>query len=293
MHKRFVWNKKAPEWGSGVVLREWNDGAAKKTEVLFLDAGRKKLLNSAALLEDLHSDEVPESSPLRDAGKWREIETRKAFQAQFDTMVARFRRVFPLGFLDPNFGPWERDYKLRAVTFAQEEFAADRLAALFAEERHDRVFEVVLAAVAKTNLIHPRWERSKLAALDAGARREVAAGLFEFLHGDAPYPERLERFGSILGEYGVGKWTIASYLGFIYAPEERPFVKPQAVQYAANALHRDLHYDSRPNARTYEAVIRLHTDVRAELGKVGLEPRDMIDVQTFLWVGSSMGYEQI
>ena len=58
---RYVWNKLCPEWGIAVVVKE----AGYKTEVLFANAGRKKLSNAVAILEEVNESEIPLESPLR------------------------------------------------------------------------------------------------------------------------------------------------------------------------------------------------------------------------------------
>jgi hypothetical protein len=88
--------------------------------------------------------------------------------------------------------------------------------------------------------------------------------------------------------YEVAKWPIVSLLPFLLDSERWPFVKPTSTKRAAKATGIDIGYSSHPNARTYRLIRDLHVDVGKALAERGLNPRDLIDVQTFLWVASGM-----
>ena len=48
-------------------------------------------------------------------------------------------------------------------------------------------------------------------------------------------------------------------------------------------------YESRPNWKTYSQLLRFAKTVRRDLQD--LQPRDMIDIQSFLWVLGSSEYD--
>ena len=52
---------------------------------------------------------------------------------------------------------------------------------------------------------------------------------------------------------------------------------------AAQMLAFDLHYVPKPNPDTYEQVLRFCGYVKDQLAAADLHPRDMVDLQTFLW----------
>jgi hypothetical protein len=284
MHgNRYVWHKRCPEWGSGVVVSE----SAKKTEVLFEKAGRKKLSNVVADLEELHESEILPDSPLRDKLRWREVEKRKEFTASFDAMISEFTALFPEGFSDGSYLASEREYKEAAVKKAREVLAREHLSVLMDNSNYDEIFRLARMVVSRTNLIFT-FEQIKFGALPEIAHKTFASLLFDLLHRGEDYPRSVEHFGDFLSQYDAAKWTIATYFGFICDPQNRVFVKPKAVQHAAKALHRDLQYDSHPNANTYSGIVHLYREVKQCLEEKGFKPRDMIDVQGFLWIGSGM-----
>ena len=68
-------------------------------------------------------------------------------------------------------------------------------------------------------------------------------------------------------------------------------MKPTAVQRAAKALHRDLKYEAEPSAAIYRRVAALCEKVKGELEAAHLRPKDMVDVQGFLWIGTGLHKE--
>src|SRR3954453_6493477 len=77
-------------------------------------------------------------------------------------------------------------------------------------------------------------------------------------------------------------WPIVTVFGFIAAPVNHIFLKPTVTRRAVEALGLTFEYRSRPNGETYAELLRLARAVRRDLR--ALQPRDMIDIQSFLWV---------
>jgi hypothetical protein len=73
------------------------------------------------------------------------------------------------------------------------------------------------------------------------------------------------------------------------APERHIFLKPRVTQIAARRYGYDFEYFSRPAWPTYESYLGFAAQVRRDLRD--LRPRDMIDLQSFLWVQGSDEYE--
>jgi hypothetical protein len=70
-------------------------------------------------------------------------------------------------------------------------------------------------------------------------------------------------------------------------PGEHIFLKPEVTQLAAEILSYDIRYEPRVNWATYERVLGLAAEIKARLSALGQEelvPKDMIDVQSFIWV---------
>jgi hypothetical protein len=284
---RFVLSKKSPEWGLGVVLKEQSPG---KLDTLFLEGGRRLLVESMAALEPVDDTDVPPDSPLRNPEQWSKVEHHKQSAATFAEMVKEFLTLYPEGFQDPTYLKSERNYKESAVEKARQLLAQDRLSSLLASAQYEQCHRTATDCAALTNLMLTS-EKSRLKAIPPEAHQAFANQFFDLLYGKRDYSKRVETFANRLLRYDAGKWTIATYFGFLQDPVARVFVKPTAVQRAAKALHRDLKYDAEPSAEVYARVVSLCEDVKAQLEAAHLRPADMVDVQGFLWIGTGLHRE--
>lgn len=66
------------------------------------------------------------------------------------------------------------------------------------------------------------------------------------------------------------------------------FLKPNVTRRAASAYGFEFDYASGPNFRTYASLLAFAARVRKDLAD--LRPRDMIDLQSFIWVQGSDEY---
>ena len=83
-------------------------------------------------------------------------------------------------------------------------------------------------------------------------------------------------------------WPLVTVFGFIAQPETHIFLKPNVTRTAARAYGFDFQYQSRPSWEIYANYLEFAETVRRDLGD--LRPRDMIDIQSFLWVQGSDEY---
>ena len=83
-------------------------------------------------------------------------------------------------------------------------------------------------------------------------------------------------------------WPVVTVLGFIAQPQAHIFLKPTVTREAARRYGTPFHYQSRPSWETYANLLALARAVRKDLRD--LRPRDMIDVQSFLWIQGSDEY---
>jgi hypothetical protein len=83
-------------------------------------------------------------------------------------------------------------------------------------------------------------------------------------------------------------WPVVTVFGFLAEPAVHLFVKPRVLRAAARAYGFDLGYQPRPSWETYARMLELASQVRRDLRD--LRPRDMIDIQSFLWVQGSDEY---
>lgn len=217
-----------------------------------------------------------------------EKEAARADKAYFghDGACAKFLRHFPDGFSDNGYASHERNYKIAAKA------ALDKAVPLEKALGGVGFGEAVLAAYQGTNLLD-RFEKAKLGPLFRGASGDAfirAAARFALDGSGAA----LQEMADLARPSGNAKWTVVSYLPFLWRPDRHVFLKPTVMKgFAASVGHPFANvYKPRPEPEVYASLLDMAAQTRAELVKAGpssLKPRDFIDVQSFIWV---VGYYQ-
>jgi hypothetical protein len=151
-----------------------------------------------------------------------------------------------------------------------------------------------VAIESRTNLL---FSFEKMALRDAvkspeGARG-FADGLFKFLHDGGETKAGFDAWSNVLAglprrQTRVLTWPVATVFGFIAQPKSHFFLKPNVTRRAFHAYGLPLAYRSPPNGETYLEVLDRARRVKRDLAP--LHPRDMIDIQSFLWVQGSDEY---
>jgi hypothetical protein len=207
----------------------------------------------------------------------------------------RFLRFFPHGFSDEQYLAWERDYKAEAHTRWTAELSERKLVQLIAARQHHVIAAEALRIEARTNLL---FSFEKMAVRDAvrtasGARR-FAEGLYAWLHGRGSVESRFGAWCETVAglprrQTRVLTWPVVTVFAFLAQPDRHMFLKPNVTRMAAARYGFDFHYRPRPNWTTYSQLLELAAMVRFDQRDLG--PRDLIDVQSFLWVQGSEEYQ--
>ena len=281
------------DWGLGEVL---NDQSGDRVRVIFEDVGVKTFDLRIAIFKKVAERKPNQitfppwlSKHLRPARKAGKQESSSLIS--FSRAVEIFLRQFPRGFQDPKYTSGtasEREYKLVAHQLTLELLSIHELQALMQVGNYAEICDRAKRIISKTNLIH-HYEKMWLAdALSTEGRRQLfAQELSKLLYGEGAMQSRFERYTKMLYDIGAAKWTIATYFLFLANPETQIFVKPEVTKHAAKILGIDIDYRPEVNWPTYNRVIRLAEELKHKLSeerKEELVPRDMIDVQSFIWV---------
>ena len=206
----------------------------------------------------------------------------------------KFLRKFPGGFRDETYLAWERDYKWEAHQEWEEALNRD---AFRRQLRQGQYQEIAAKAVKIESGRSLLFSFEKMALRDAvrgeDGARIFAEGLFAFLHGKKPLEQRFADWvGAIEAlprrQTRVLTWPLTTVFGFIAQPDIHIFLKPNTTKEAARVLDQPFDYRSRPNWQTYQSYLALAEATRKHLRD--LRPRDMIDIQSFLWVQGSDEY---
>jgi len=206
----------------------------------------------------------------------------------------KFLRYFPGGFDDETYLEWERNYKWQAHERWEELLGRERLRALLKAGEYTAVARLATGIESRTNLL---FSFEKMALRDA-VKSEVGAnaftqGLWEFLYGRGTDQSRFERWIACVDalprrQTRVLTWPVVTVFGFLAQPDRHVFLKPNVTRAAARAYGFPFDYASRPNWATYQSLLAFAERVRREQRE--LRPRDMIDVQSFIWVQGSDEY---
>ena len=205
-----------------------------------------------------------------------------------------FLGYFPDGFRDETYLDWERDYKWQAARRWQDDLSKAEMRGLLDHGRHEEIAQRAVRIESRTNLL---FSFEKMALRDAlkeprGAKA-FAEGLHDWLHGTGSEHTRFERWLETVEDLPrrqtrVLTWPVVTVVGFLARPKVHVFLKPTVTRLAFEEVGIDFDYVSRPNAETYAQLRDAAQQVKAELAD--LQPRDMIDVQSFLWVQGSDEY---
>lgn len=206
----------------------------------------------------------------------------------------KFLRYFPGGFKDATYLEWERNYKWHAHERWQELLGRERLGTLLKGGEHLAIARLATGIESRTNLL---FSFEKMALRDA-VKSEAGAvvfseGLWDFLYGHGTDQARFERWLACVGslprrQTRVLTWPVVTVVGFIAQPDRHVFLKPNVTRAAAKAYGFEFDYASRPNWGTYQSLLAFAERVRREQRE--LRPRDMVDLQSFIWVQGSDEY---
>ena len=208
----------------------------------------------------------------------------------------KFLRYFAGGFRDETYLEWERGYKWAVHREWQRALGPAEFRRLLDAGEHGEI-------AARAVRVEQRSRHSMLFSFEKMALRDAvrspegarafADGLYRYLHGPGSMEARFEAWRDVVEglprrQTRVLTWPLVTVFGAIAQPRRHIFVKPKVVRAAAEAYGFSLPYRSRPDWETYAALLELARDVRRDVADLG--PRDMIDVQSFLWVQGSDEY---
>lgn len=195
----------------------------------------------------------------------------------YDGAQKRFLEIFADGFSSKSYLTKERDHKVNAreTLLASVPLEAARHAG--AEHCAD-----VMKAFSKTFMLS-QFELARISQLlksDAGPSFIQSAAAFA---GD-DIASGLAGMRAAIKPIGALSWPIATYLPFLWRPEAHMFLKPQVtVDFAERVGHPFAYqYAATCEAPVYQNLLSLVGDLEQKIA--ALQPRDRIDVQSFIWV---------
>ena len=284
-----VHHPKIKDWGLGKILDLTADGKAK---VFFINGGEKTISLKHVSLKKIEGEDAVH--PILDNPNFAKLAAGGKKHKGLPDGRLEFLEIFLEGFEDPAYLATERTYKLDACKLMQKLLGKGEFAKLLESGEEYEIVRRALQVANKTNLIFPN---EKMALKDGLKTAEnvslFSRTLFDLLYGSEEYRTRFEAFAGCLERIDAAKWTTMTYFPFLLYPEEHMFLKPQITQHAADLTKFELNYKSELNWLTYSCLIDFAAYLRDELVKMDMPPRDMIDVQSFMWCITPGKYDMV
>ncbi|MBI5606826.1 MAG: DUF3553 domain-containing protein [Deltaproteobacteria bacterium] len=264
-----------PEWGLGKVLEDSRD---YKVRIFFTGDGWKTL--SLKHVEPVKISGKEARHPILDH-LWAKEGGGSKYQ-RFETSKEMFLKDYPDGFYDPAYLKGERNHKVAAHELALSLIGPEQLKALLSQKDYEEISKRALKVVTATNLISPNEKLAlKNGLKDPESRELFSENLYQLLYGKEDVKDRFIAFARALEAIKAAKWTTLSYFLFIVFPEKYIFIKPIVTEPAAEISAFEINYRPDLNWRTYKSVLDFSEYFWSELKD--LKPRDMIDIQSFMW----------
>ena len=210
----------------------------------------------------------------------------------------KFELYYPDGFQDETYRVAERSSKERAHLEWQAELGPASFGKLLARGEFRHIADVAVRIESRTNLL---FSFEKMALRDAlrspSGARLFAHELYTFLYGRGSTKRKFEDWVQAVSDLPsprtrVLTWPVVTVFGFIARPDRHLFLKPRATRQAARCYGFDFDYHSTPSWHGYERLQTFAAILRRDLDrKPGFKARDMIDLQSFMWVQGAPEYQ--
>jgi hypothetical protein len=208
--------------------------------------------------------------------------------------LKKFLYYFRKGYADPKYFAWERDYKETAHKQFQEYLNKIAYQSLLKSGDYKAITDIAVKIESRTNLL---FSFEKMALRDAVKSPDgallFATGLFDYLYGNKSLKDRFETFVLTVEKLPrrqtrVLTWPLVTVFGFIANPKEHIFLKPTVTKIAAKKYDYPFFYQSKPNWDTYRSLLDFAAQIKNDSSRYN--PKDYIDLQSFIWVMGSEEY---
>ena len=271
---------KRTDWGVGQLLENENGEWIK---VFFDNAGEKSI--GAAYRDQLSTVTGTEAhSALLDNMYLPNGEVVARPMVTFAQAKERFLEKFPGGFYGERLQQHERTYKESLLQRWTELLGREATQELLRAEDYGQICDRAARFIRHQDLFFPSpFEKMAFAngMKVLADQRAFASALCDWMNPELPVERRLDPFAQVLTGMDCDKWPILTSFAFFSSPTTEVMIKPVNLQYAAELCRFEINYRPALNSLTYESVVRFYRYLWDKL--VDLKPRDMIDVQSFIW----------
>ena len=272
-----VRHPKLEEWGIGEVL---NQVTGDKIRIFFVGVGEKTL--SLKYVQPIKVEGAEAKHPLLDNLRVSKEKTGNWYKS-LPMSIKAFLERYPDGFYGERYLTHERKYKVEAHDLAVELLNQEEFQSLLANQQYKEVCRRLLRVVNATNLIFPNEKMALKDGLEReGNKERISRTLYDLLYGDGELQTRFISFSETLEIIQAAKWTIASYFLLRHVSQrDTSLLSRLSHEMRLSFSAFEINYRPEINWRTYKSILDFSEYLKGEL--LDLKPRDMIDVQSFMW----------
>jgi len=287
----FVINPKAMHWGIGIVVEEQHGEMLK---VFFEHECNIKKLGLKYIQPEEVSDPGTSKLFLENVLVDEEIAS-KSDRQPFPVILKKFLENFPDGFQGKMLTHYELEYKWKAHEYCKQDLGKEVWKSALDNEEYEEISVKIKRLYSKSNLL-ASFEMMDIgdAFKEAKDQKQLCRAFYNLLYADVPIQQRFNDTVKIFSLYKMDKWPTISYPLFIRFPKQYMFVKPTMTKQAAENRGFDIQYSSKVSWGTYKRILDFSQDLFNRLSESNnefLHPRDMIDIQSFMWCTYAKGWD--
>ena len=275
---------KREEWGVGKVVDKSGTKRDPRITIFFTKTGGSRSFATVAPFEVIDESDVSEADQIQ----LNNISNAKANNANkylgIPDAIIGFKKLLEVEDFDgERYLLTERNYKLEFHEKALNYFNEKDFRKLLDDKNYPELMERLKKFfIAQSNLLsHFEHLKLKDTLLESEGNQQVFfEALYSLLYGD-DFNENFRNWINVLAELGHAKWTLATIFLYAIYPDKYMFVKPETTKVAAEISNFFINYDSKPTWDTYNRILNFSSYLRVKIAE--LKPKDMIDVQSFMW----------
>ena len=265
-----VKNPLKEEWGVGKVLENTGNNIF---QVFFLNCGLKKFNRKQNPLVEIDSvnDELFENINTDNSEKF----------IPNSNLIKYFLENYNDGFSEKEYISKERNHKVKAKDLAIKLLNKEEYEELLKNNDYDEIIQRALKIINTTTLVLANEKTAIRDGLSSDdAKVEFSELLFNLLYDQDNEKQHFINFSTFLESIAANKWTIVSYFQFLIHSNNHMFIKPPVIQNITDIVGYDIKYKLKLNWNTYNRVQKFAKYLKNNINE--LEPKDMIDMQSFI-----------
>ncbi len=233
----------------------------------------------------------------------------KPLTQYLDRLKTRFPTFVRFGEGNEDLDARERNYKVELVTLFRDELAASLKTVPKDEGSQTQLGANIIAFFTRKlsdgtpqNLVGWRYT-GPLLKFTASDQARFALLVSDLLYGDDPLAQRVDAFVPALGalvadsaqetSWNAMSRSLTSFLLMLSDPDQHVVIKTREFNRALKAFGQPALPARALAGEDYVRIQGFLFELREAMMQAGLTPRDLIDVQTLIWVGDPQTYQEV